>query len=147
MAVVKISTDGTEFEIPDDIASDDQHLLEALVPFYAELANAEISRLEESGKLTVTLTKRAGTKGAGISDVLLALVAAPEEINPALIMQHKLMRIEEQGQLGLRRILRLQPEIRRAIDEGMKQIREQSASLKLLKEGKPVAGSSIPPGF
>ncbi|MCI0392143.1 MAG: hypothetical protein MOB07_25715 [Acidobacteria bacterium] len=147
MALIKISSDGAEFEIADDVARDDRHLREALAPFYPELANAEINRSEEDGKLIVMVTKRAGTKGAGISDVLLALVAAPEEINPALVLQRKLMRIEEQGKLDLRKILRLQPEIRRAVDEGMKQIKEHSASLKLLREGTPVAGRSIPSGF
>lgn len=147
MALIKISSDGAEFEIADDVARDDQHLREALAPFYAELANAEINRSEEDGRLIVTVTKRAGTKGAGISDVLLALAAAPEEINPALVLQRRLMRIEEQGKLDLGKILRLQREIRRAVDEGMKQIEEHRASLKLLREGMPVAGRSIPPGF
>lgn len=147
MALIKISSDGAEFEIADDVARDDRHLREALTPFYAELANAEINRSEEDGKLIVTVTKRAGTKGAGVSDVLHALSAAPEEINPALALQRQLMRLEEQGKLDLRKILRLQPDIRRAVDEGMKQIKEHNASLKLLREGTPVAGRSIPPGF
>jgi hypothetical protein len=147
MALIKISADGAEFEIADDVARDDRHLREALVPFYPELANAEINRSEEDGKLIVTVTKRAGTKGAGVSDVIIALRAAPEEINPALVLQRRLMRIEDRGKLDLRKILRLQPEIRRAVEEGMGQIKEQGASLKQLREGKPVAGKSIPPGF
>lgn len=147
MALIKISTDGVEFEIADDVARDDRHLREALAPFYPELANAEINRSEEDGKLIVTVTKRAGTKGAGASDVLVALHAAPEEINPAVVLQRRLTRIEEQGRLDLRKILRLQPEIRRAVEEGERQIKEYSASLKLLREGKPVAGKSTPPGF
>lgn len=147
MAIIKISADGAEFEITDDAARDDRHLREALAPFYPELMNAEINRLEEDGELIVTVTKRAGTKGAGVSGVLVALHAAPEEINPALVLRHRLMRLEERGKLDLRKILQLQPQIRRAVEEGTKQIKEQGASLKLLREGKPVAGRSIPPGF
>jgi hypothetical protein len=92
MALIKISADGAEFEITDDVARDDRHLSEALAPFYPELANAEINRSEEDGKLIVTVTKRAGTKGAGVSDVIIALRAAPEEINPALVLQRRLIR-------------------------------------------------------
>jgi len=54
MALIKISTDGTEFEVKDDIARDDQRLREALTPFYPEMANAEITRSEQDGKLIVT---------------------------------------------------------------------------------------------
>jgi hypothetical protein len=43
--------------------------------------------------------------------------------------------------------MRLQPEIRRAMNDGQKQIEEVKASFKLLGEGMPVAARSIPVGF
>jgi hypothetical protein len=115
MALIKISTDGTEFELKDDIARDDQRLREALTPFYPEMANAEITRSEQDGKLIVTMAKRAGTKGFSRTDVLT--------------------------------VLRTATEIRRATNDGQKQIEEVKASLKLLEVAKSVAARSIPVGF
>jgi hypothetical protein len=147
MALIKITTDGSEFEVADEIARDDQRLREALTPFYPELANAEITRSEQEGKLIVTMVKRAGTKGSGFADVLAVLRDSPEEFNPALVLQHKMSQMEKEGKLDLRKILRMQPEIRFAVNEGMKQIEAQRETLKLLREGKPVAGKSISVGF
>jgi hypothetical protein len=147
MALIKISTDGTEFELKDDIARDDQRLREALTPFYPEMANAEITRSELDGKLIVTMAKRAGTKGFSRSDVLTVLRNAMETVNPAVLMQDKLRQMEELGELDVRKLMRLQPEIRRAMNDGQKQIEEVKASFKLLGEGMPVAARSIPVGF
>ena len=147
MALIKISTDGTEFELKDDVARDDQRLREALTPFYPEMANAEITRSEQDGRLIVTMAKRAGTKGFSRADVLTMLRNAMETVNPAVLMQDKLRRMEERGELNVRILMRLQPEIRRAMNDGQKQIEEVKASLKLLGEGKSVAARSVPAGF
>jgi hypothetical protein len=147
MALVKITTDGREFELADDVAGNNEKLREALAPFYPELANADIDRELVDGRWIVKVTKRAGTKGAGNSAVILALSAGPEEINPALVLQHRIMQIEAQGKLSLGKILRLQPEIRRAVETGAAQVKELNESLRLLRTGKPVAGRLIPLGF
>ncbi len=147
MALIKISTDGVEFEVKDDIARDDQRLREALTPFYPEMANAEITRSEQDGRLIVTMAKRAGTKGFSRSDVLTVLRNAVETVNPAVLMQDELRRMEERGELDVRKLMRLQPEIRRAMNDGQRQIEEVKASLKLLGEGRSVAAKSIPVGF
>jgi hypothetical protein len=147
MALIKITTDGREFELNDDIAGNNEKLREALSPFYPELANADIDRELVDGVWIVKVTKRAGTKGAGNSTVIFALAAAPEEINPALVLQHRIMQIEAHGKLSLGKILRLQPEIRQTAEKGMAQVKELNDSLRLLEGGKPVAGRSIPPGF
>jgi hypothetical protein len=122
-------------------------LREALTPFYPEMANAEITRLEQDGKLIVTMAKRAGTKGFSRSDVLTVLRNATGTVNPAVLMQDKLRQMEERGELDVRKLIRLQPEIRRAMNDGQKQIEEVKASLKLLGEGRSVAARSIPVGF
>ena len=147
MALIKISTDGTEFEVKDDIARDDQRLREALTPFYPEMANAEITRAEQDGKLIVTMAKRAGTKGFNRSDVLTVLRSAMETVNPAVLMQDKLRQMEERGELDVRKLMRMQPEIRQAMNDGKKQIEEVKESFKLLGEGKSVPARSIPVGF
>lgn len=147
MALIKISTDGVEFEVKDDLARDDQQLREALTPFYPEMANAEITRSEQDGSLVVTMAKRAGTKGSSRSEVLTGLRNTTETINPAVLLQDKLRRMEERGELDVRKLMRLQPEIRWAMNDAQKQMEEVKASLKLLGEAKPVAAKSIPLGF
>jgi hypothetical protein len=147
LATIRISSDGVEFSFPDEIAADDDLVRQSLAPFYAELANADITRSEENGQMIVIVTKRAGTKGNNTSDVISALRAAPEEINPALVLQDKLTQDRERGKLTLRTLLRLQPTIRQAVDQGARQIEENSAALKLLIEARPVPGRSTPTGF
>jgi hypothetical protein len=147
MALVKITTEGSEFQLSDEIAGNNEKLREALSPFYPELANAEIERELVDGTWIVKVTKRAGTKGSGSSPVLRVLMAAREEINPALVWQEKLKQIEEKGGLRLEKLLRLQPQIQQAVDEGTAQIKEVNSSLSLIKRGKPVAGRTVPPGF
>lgn len=93
------------------------------------------------------MAKRAGTKGFSRADVLTVLRNATEAVNPAVLMQDRLRRMEERGELNVRELMRLQPEIRRAINDGQKQIEEVKASLKLLGEGRSVAAGSIPVGF
>jgi nitrate reductase NapAB chaperone NapD len=146
MALVKISTDGKEFEVKDDIARDDRRLREALTPFYPEMANAEITRTENDGKLVVEMAKRAGTKGC-CADVLTALKNAPEQINPALEMQHKLKQLEKQDKLDLRTILRLQPQIRRAASDGAEQLEQHKKALALLCDVMPMPARTVPGGF
>lgn len=147
MALIKISTDGTAFEVRDELARNDEELREALKAFYPEMANAEITRSEKNGKLIVEMVKRAGTKGSSAQQVLAVLGSLPEHLNPALVMQHRLMRLEAEHQLDLQTLLRLQPQIRRAVSNGNEEIRQQQKSLELLKAGIPQAAKTIPRGF
>jgi hypothetical protein len=147
MALIKISTDGTAFEVRDELARNDQELREALKPFYPEMANAEITRTEKNGKLVVEMVKRAGTKGSRTDQVLAALCHLPEQLNPALVMQHRLNQLEAQNRLDLQTLLRLQPQIRRAVGHGSEDIRQQKKSLDLLKAGIPQPAKTIPRGF
>lgn len=63
MALIKLPADGQEFELDDEIAKDDETLKRALTPVYPDAANATFQRSEKNGVMTITVVKRAGTKG------------------------------------------------------------------------------------
>ncbi len=157
MALIRITSDGVEFEIPDEIAEVDRLIREALAPYYADMANADIKRTDkngraitdENGRTVIEVTKRAGTKGAkgNIFEVIDALLAAPEEINPALVVHFELMEAEKKGKLSLRRYLGSQGDIRRAAAEGKEQLEANKNSLDLLRGAIPVPAETTPAGF
>jgi hypothetical protein len=61
----KISIEGQEIEMPEEIAGDDDALKSALSPYFPGAANAKFMRSEpKDGVITVTVVKQAGTKGA-----------------------------------------------------------------------------------
>lgn len=75
MALVKLTGDGQEIPMSDEIAKSDELLKRALAPFYPEVANALIKRETVEGQLIVSLVKQAGSKGAF---QLSSTVASPE---------------------------------------------------------------------
>lgn len=83
-----VMPDGQSFPIEDEIAQSDDLLRAALKVAYPDAANAAFTR--EGGtddkELVVKVAKKAGVKGLG---VLPALLAAREEINPAIVMQQR----------------------------------------------------------
>src|SRR5450755_1175304 len=83
MATVKF--EGREIPMDDAIAGNDELLKQALLPHLgAEIANATISRENKEGQpMIITLVKKAGPKG---SEVLDALIRAPERVNPVFAL-------------------------------------------------------------
>lgn len=128
MAIVKLSADGQEIPVPDDVARTDASLKAALTPFYPEMANAIISRsTDAAGQMVVTLTKQAGTKGSGqapaesepeTNPVLDYLGQARQEINPALRVAWKLQLMMATDQMELEKLITLQPQIEAAVAQG-----------------------------
>jgi hypothetical protein len=147
MATIILSADGTSLNLDDHIARDDGLLRKALSPFYPELANAEIKREEKDGELTVRMSKRAGPKGAAASPVLAALARAAEGLNPALVMQHRLLEMQGRGDLDLKQLLLLGAEIERAAEQGEAELDEVARALKSLRAGQPVPSARVPAGF
>lgn len=78
-----VKIDGQELELPDDVCSTDKRLRDALVQFYPGAANSDVKRDEKAR--TITVTKRAGQKGA-CDRVAAALDRAPETFTPALVL-------------------------------------------------------------
>src|SRR3954451_22663590 len=104
-----ISLNGQTFELDDSIAGDDARLKDALAPYAPDIHTAQITRTQNGDKLLVTITKRAGTKGAALTP-LTALQDAPEWINPALTLAWELKHHETTQPLDLAAWVELYPQ-------------------------------------
>jgi hypothetical protein len=149
MAVIHL--EGQEIPIDDAIASDDQKLRDALIPFYPDAAQAEIAREAKEGQMIVRMVKRAGTKGissgTGTQNVLNQLLKAESELNPALQLGWQLKQLELMGKLDLGTLLPLQDSIQKAIAQGETEVKQVETALRLLKAAQPIRASIILPGF
>jgi hypothetical protein len=143
MATIKLP-DGQSFELPDDIAGDDKLLRDSLISFVPEIANAELKRATTGGQMTVTVVKKSGTKGAAIVDVL---AAAPECLNPAVMMQQKLQQAEADGKLSVSVLLAMKGNIEKAMQAGSNEISRVSKALKVLKDADAQTAKMVPTGF
>lgn len=142
--MITITIDGQQFQLPDEIATTDELLKAALAPFVPWITNAQIDRKEKDGAMTVSVIKRADWKGSG-SAVVDALIAAPNETNPAVALW-----TEIQGQFDAKdpgAILALEPTITAAIDAGEKEIAAVHQALTRLVEWAPASATRIPLGF
>ena len=142
--MITIDIDGQNFQLPEDIAAKDELLKAALAPFVPWIANAQIERQEKDGTLVVNVVKRADWKGRA-SAVVDALIASPDEMNPAVALW---LQIQDQSDLndpGV--VLALEPTINQAIEHGEKDIAAVHQSLTRLVECAPVSATRIPLGF
>jgi hypothetical protein len=84
--VAKIKIDGNTLDLEDAIVATDKGLCEALAPYYPAVANATIKREKKGDETIITVTKKAGVKGA-FASVLNELDEAPEQISPILAIE------------------------------------------------------------
>ncbi|MAT45346.1 MAG: hypothetical protein CL609_23705 [Anaerolineaceae bacterium] len=84
-----VKIEGQEIPVPEEIGKDDNAVKSALAPFYPQVANAMITRVEKDDTTTITVVKRAGTKG-GYDQVLKHLVNCQENKNPAIALYEKI---------------------------------------------------------
>lgn len=132
--------DGQSFELPDEIAGKDDMLREALRDAYPDAATATFDR-KTTG--VVKVVKKAGTKGAGVLDML---EAAPAHINPALAMRWQLVPVIE-GPEASRRLLELRPQIEAAVKAGRDEYRATQKALDVLHEAEALSARRAPVGF
>ena len=142
--MITIEIDGQNFPLPEEIAGKDELLKAALVPFVPWIANAQIERKEQDGAMVVNIVKRADWKGRA-SAVVDALIASPDEMNPAVALW---LQIQDQFNLndpGV--VLALEPTINAAIENGERDIASVHQSLTRLVECAPTSATRIPLGF
>lgn len=150
MADAKIRFEGQELSIAEEVASDDAKLRAALVTVYPSISTAEIHRTREDGTLVVTAVKRAGSKGADDSAqarVLAALAAAPQYVNPAVELAHRLRLREHAGGLDVVTLLGEREALTDARRRGQEDIEAVRSALSGLKSARPVPARSAPIGF
>ncbi len=141
---VTIEIDGQKFPLPEDVAADDTLLRAALGPFVPWMANAQIDRANKDGAMVVSVIKRADWKG-NTAAVLSALIAAPEEKNPALVLLAELQEKCDLNDPGV--LLALEPSINESIAAGEKDITQVREALERLVGCAAVPASRIALGF
>lgn len=143
---IVITNSGQSFELPDVIAGDDQKLKAALLSVYPDIENADIKRSVVDGKSVVSITRYPGTKGA-LSDVLAALVATPETINPVITMAMRLKELEASGHLDPKSLLLMHGDIDAARSTGDQWARHARDAFSALSDAPSVSGEDVPTGF
>ncbi|HKX30635.1 MAG TPA: hypothetical protein VJ302_23300 [Blastocatellia bacterium] len=138
-----IEIEGQQIEVGDEIAGNDEAIRALLKPTWPDAANATLTRTTKEGVLTIKVTKKAGTKGAIVADLL----AAPERINPALAMQERLAGLQSSREISHLQMLKLKPQIEVAIKDGRAEIKAVQRALEVLLDAPPVAGNRVPRGF
>ena len=134
-----VIVEGMELPIPDEIAQDDRILIDALKPYYPDIANAEVKRKEG----VIRLAKRGGTKGAPHE----SLVAALESLNPAFELSWKLKQMELEGKLIVEVLIEKQSAIDAAIQQGQADEREINSARKQLESADAIPSRYFVYGF
>ena len=143
MSKVFVEIEGQQIPVDEEIANDDNLLRQLFAPYYPDVANARIDRKE--GEIT-KIIKVAGPKGATNSTPLQTLLAAPEEVNPAVKMCRIVQHRELTNQLDYSAMKSLSEEISTAIELGIQETEAGRRSLEVLQKSRSVPG--IPPvGF
>ena len=141
--MITIAIEGTQFPLPEEIAAQDDLLKAALAPFVPWIVNAQIERKEKDGAMVVNVVKRADWKGS--SAVINALIASPDEMNPAVALWQQLQARTDLNDPAL--VLAFEPTIHQAIEQGEQDIAAVHQALARLVECAPAPAARIPLGF
>jgi hypothetical protein len=152
-----ITIDGQQFPLPDEIAAQDDLLKAALAPFVPWIVNARIERTEKDGATVVNVVKRADWKGCTLTEVTLvsevegnsaviaALIASPDEMNPAVALWQQLQARTDLNDPAV--VLAFEPTLHQAIEQGERDIAAVQQALARLAECAPAPATRIPLGF
>lgn len=144
--MAKIRFEGQQVDLADDIAQDDSKLRAALVTAWPSISTAEITRTREDGVLVVSCAKKAGAKGGGL-EVARRLEAAPETINPALLLAADLRLREARGTLTPAELVRASGEIGKALAKGNEDLKTVRVVVDRLRELRGQPARQVPAGF
>lgn len=126
-----VKVEGANVDLPDEVCRTNKGVIDALLPFYPGVANAEIKRDKKSGEITVS--KKAGKKGS-YQPVVTALDRAPETLSRLLTIDATKKPISAK---------QLDEAILESIDEEV----EIARVLSLLDEADPEPANELPRGF
>ncbi|MFB2891647.1 hypothetical protein ACE1CI_01765 [Aerosakkonemataceae cyanobacterium BLCC-F50] len=132
-----IILEGQRISLISEQCATDESIVNTLLPFYPDVANATISRKVVDGEEHIEIVKKVGTKGN--FDLIKSLQTAPESINGALSLSWKLKQLEIQGQLTLETLINISEEIEVAIAQGEQATKATNSALANL-----IASPSIP---
>jgi hypothetical protein len=143
----KITYEGQEVALPEEIASDDSKIRAALCTAWPSITTADIKRTRENNQLVVACTRKAGSKGSVTSEIIEKLQTVREKINPAAVFAAQLDDIRTKGKLTPYYLATQQENIEKAIDRGVKDRSKISMTIESLSRlpGRP--STKVPSGF
>jgi hypothetical protein len=141
-----VLVEGQSIPVPEEIGANDDAVKRALAPFYPEVANALITRVEKAGEVTINVIKKAGSKGGGPAPLaaLAALAASPGGQNPAIALYQE---IQGEDDLDPYTMLELDARIDSALEVGEKQGEHVKAALRRLEQAQARPAGAVVLGF
>lgn len=134
--------EGQSLQLTDEQTASDQAIVDTLLPFYPDVAQAKIRRRTlEDGTICIELVKGFGSKG-NLNDVLASLYQSSSQINPALSLSCQLKFLEACEALGVEDLIALNAQIENAIAVGEGEIQATQQTAKILKSARAIALSS-----
>jgi hypothetical protein len=139
-----VLVEGQTIPVPEDIGANDESVKRALTPFYPEVANALITRTEKDGTTTITVIKKAGSKGLTGLDYL---IACPGGKNPAIALYEKFQALDAVNETDPLALLEMDAQIEEAITVGSDQSDSVVYALKRLTKSAPHCSRVVIRGF
>ncbi len=133
--------EGQKIPIPPEMGESDEAVKNAMRPIFPEVANAQFTRTEKDGVTTITVIKKAGSKG-GWQD----LISATEGRNPIIALQAKLADTNPSS-MTMEELIEADEQINTTLEAGDSQKDMVGYALHRLKKAKAAALSVTPVGF
>jgi hypothetical protein len=134
----QVLIEGQMIPLPPGVEKDED-IKRAITPFFPEVASALLTRKTEGDVTTITVVKKAGSKG------LANLVACPGGKNPAIALYEK---IEQLGpQPDIVELLALEDQISSALTEGEEQRRKITKAAGRLSDTVALPAPVLVMGF
>lgn len=139
--IYNVVIEGQTIPVPEEIGTSDEAVKRALTPFYPEAASAMITRVEKDGVTTISVVKRAGSKGMDF------LVQCAGGKNPAVALYEEIEAQEREGALDPMQVLALDGKIDQALEEGEKQAKAVEYATKRLVQAAARPAPMVIQGF
>lgn len=150
MKTYNISIEGQTIAVPEEIGSDDEKVRAVLAPYFPGAANSLISRTEKDETVTVSVVKKAGSKGvswnsneAGIG----YLSTCPSRQNPAIELYHEIEKAGGIESMDPDELLAFDARIAQAIKDGEAQAEMVKHAQARLDAAVPQPSQAVVTGF
>lgn len=142
--IYQVSIEGQTIQLPQGIGEKDEDVKRAMTPYFPEVTNAMLTRKVEGETTTITIVKRAGSKGAGWNQSMELLEECQGGLNPVVALYQEIDAIPEGNIIEL---LALENRIDKALQEGEKQREQCIDALKRLAAASAQPGHVVVMGF
>lgn len=143
-----IAIEGQQIPIPEEIGKDDAAVKRALAPFFPDAANAMITRTTKDNLTTVTVVKKAGSKGgrSTLGGPLAMLSEMEQSQNTAVGLYNELQALEK-ADLTPEKMLEYDARLQAAIDAGLQEAEQVKRTIERLLRSPAVPARGVPVGF